>query len=53
MSDKTSINDITGDKIKTKSVTQKFEDNYGKIDFSIKWDPEQPKKDDEAAKDSD
>jgi hypothetical protein len=53
MSEKTAVNDITGDKIKTKSVTQTFEDNYGKIDFSVKWDPNADKKDNKDTKDSD
>ena len=46
-SDKTSVNDITGDRIKTKNPNKKFEDNYQDIDWSIKWEPGKDKKDDD------
>lgn len=44
--DNTSINDITGDKIKTKNPNKKFEDNYQDIDWSVKWEPGVDKKND-------
>ena len=43
--DKTSVNDITGDKIKTKNPNSKFENNYQDIDWSVKWEPKKEKKD--------
>jgi len=44
MSDKTAVNDITGDKIQTKTKEpSKFDKGYDGIDWSVKLTPETPK----------
>jgi hypothetical protein len=38
----TATNPITGDEIKTKTVTKAFTDNYAGIDWSVKLNTDEP-----------